>query len=474
MAMALQKRKASFGRHLHHGSAEITPVKSCDDLDTTPDARQVPDSEDRPSALLWESEFEDFLEGSVQEERLLEQMTPWANARAFLAAFEQVALACRWPRKEWVIRLLPSLNDDAEKAFFGLEARDQSDFRKVKGAILQKEATARERRRQEFRRFCYQEANGPQEVHARLRELGRRWLSLEKSSKEQLFDALILEQFLNILPKEMQNWVKERSPESSEKAVALAENFLRKLQTTERGQELVRRIFWEPEEPTVSPKSQEVRLEGLAKKAVAKREVDEMPAFPPKAVPGYKKGIVKKKKKMGYIQWVQIGDSKLKARFPGRVKRALTYHRKTIETNRESRRSERLRRGDRSLPQVKAPSSPLPAPPPLPPPPSSPKHKKPALLQKPPKSQIKNCPDCGRNFSGVSSFARHRLVHTGEKRYECCFCGKGFIWRSDLVRHECIHTGKMPHECPFCGEGFDRKWKRVKHEMIHRRGRARL
>ncbi|XP_062829568.1 zinc finger and SCAN domain-containing protein 16-like isoform X2 [Anolis carolinensis] len=464
MATALQERKATFGPQLLCVSAQTSPVKSSNGLETTPEARQAPAPDGHPSALLWESEFEDFLEVSEQEERLLEQMTPWANARAFLAAFEYVALACRWPRKEWVVRLLPSLNDDAEKAFLALAAQDQGDFWKVKGAILRREAAARERKRQEFRRFCYQEANGPQEVHARLRELGRQWLSLEKNSKEQLFDALILEQFLNVLPKEMQNWVKERSPESSQTAATLAENFLRRLQIIERGEEP------EPEEPTVSLKSQEVHMEGLTNKTVAKREMYEMPAFPRKAVPGYKKRIVKKK---GYIQWVQIGDTKLKARFPGRVKRALTYHRKKIETTLESRRSERLRRG-RFLPQVKASSLP---PSPLPPPSSpegKPKPKKPALLPKPPKSQIRNCPDCGRDFSGVSSFARHRLVHTGEKRYECCFCGKGFIWRSDLVRHECIHTGKMPHECPFCGEGFDRKWKRVKHEMIHRRGKASL
>ncbi|XP_042306678.1 zinc finger and SCAN domain-containing protein 23-like isoform X1 [Sceloporus undulatus] len=487
MATILRRRKKSLGSKVRGALARVKRSKSeearrsFEAMPSMEDARQgfgtIPALDGHPSAplppkgdgrlhLLWETEFQDFLEGAVwEEQQLLEQITPWANTRAFLAAFEQVALACRWPRKEWATRLLPSLNEDAEKAFLSLEPPDREDFWKVKAAILRREMAARERKHLEFRRFCYQEANGPHEVHARLQELCHQWLNAEKSTKEQILEALVLEQFLNVLPKEMQNWVKERFPENCGQAVALADDFLQKLQAARQGESM------ETEEPALShPKTQEVHLESVMTQIKAKRTVDEVSPFPLKAVPGYRKASVKKR---GYVQWVQFGDTKLKAKFPGRANKVLPYHWKKAEDTTECRRSERLRRG-RSLPLVKTPPS---SPPAVPSPPSSevkPKREKPASVSEVSKDQIKNCPDCGRDFHGVASFARHRMRHTGEKRYECCFCGKGFTWRSDLVRHECIHTGKKLHECSFCGEGFDRKWQRVQHEKTHMRGKASL
>ncbi|XP_039583772.1 zinc finger and SCAN domain-containing protein 26-like, partial [Passer montanus] len=82
-----------------------------------------------------------------------------------------------------------------------------------------------EQRRLRFRQFRYQEAAGPRDVWRRLRELSRRWLRPDERSKEQIMELLVLEQFLSILPEDIQSWVWVRHPESCAQAVALAESF---------------------------------------------------------------------------------------------------------------------------------------------------------------------------------------------------------------------------------------------------------
>ncbi|XP_006903100.1 PREDICTED: uncharacterized protein LOC102858497 [Elephantulus edwardii] len=74
-----------------------------------------------------------------------------------------------------------------------------------------------------FRSFRYQEAAGPLEALARLRQLCHQWLRPEARSKEQMLELLVLEQFLGVLPPEIQAWVREQHPGTPEEVVALVE-----------------------------------------------------------------------------------------------------------------------------------------------------------------------------------------------------------------------------------------------------------
>uniref|UniRef100_A0A8D0QP87 Uncharacterized protein n=1 Tax=Sus scrofa TaxID=9823 RepID=A0A8D0QP87_PIG len=78
--------------------------------------------------------------------------------------------------------------------------------------------------RQRFREFRFEEAAGPREALARLRELCRQWLQPEMYSKEQMLELLVLEQFLDLLPGKLRMWVASQHPADCQEAVALVED----------------------------------------------------------------------------------------------------------------------------------------------------------------------------------------------------------------------------------------------------------
>ncbi|KAM6470509.1 uncharacterized protein PHA67_019450 isoform 1-T1 [Liasis olivaceus] len=80
----------------------------------------------------------------------------------------------------------------------------------------------REAGRQRFRLSTILPGKTLQEILSQLSTAALQWLCPQEHSKDQIVDLVILEQFLSVLPVDMQTWLKAQEPGSSKEAVQLA------------------------------------------------------------------------------------------------------------------------------------------------------------------------------------------------------------------------------------------------------------
>ncbi|XP_053146159.1 uncharacterized protein LOC128342625 isoform X3 [Hemicordylus capensis] len=165
----------------------------------------------------------------------------WDDTKAFPASFEGADNSSKWLTGEWATQQTSVFDGGAQQP----SGRPKSSSagkgrRRGKNAILLKEGVGAEAQRQQFRHFCFPETRGLRQVYSRLRELCHQWLQPERRSKEEILELVILEQFMTVLPQEVQSWVRERDPETCAHVIALAEDFLMRQQEAEH---------WEQEAP---------------------------------------------------------------------------------------------------------------------------------------------------------------------------------------------------------------------------------
>uniref|UniRef100_A0A4X2KY82 Uncharacterized protein n=1 Tax=Vombatus ursinus TaxID=29139 RepID=A0A4X2KY82_VOMUR len=359
--------------------------------------------------------------------------------------------------------------------------------------------------RLQFRQFGYSDTPGPREALSKLRELCHQWLRPEIHTKEQIVELLVLEQFLTILPEDLQTWVKDQHPENGDEVIIMLEDLERQL--FEPGQQVASSTqreagAWEKMAPLrAAQNALNVQLQPM--NAQIKCESPEPQFLQERDFETSTKWTLPKQE----LSEEEESQEKLSGRFPVDASKGTKVGEAyECEGTLDKQQGNKVEKVEGSLSQdgnfvvVTIPSKKIPL--------GENGHKYDECLcschlnsnlvtqhriptgekthvsatndqnsRQNSSSSVRQidqtvkkpyeCNECEKTFKQNSELRKHQGIHIGVKPHKCTQCGKAFSRRSYLRKHQKIHTGVKPYSCSECGKAFRVSSDLIQHQRIH-------
>ena len=79
----------------------------------------------------------------------------------------------------------------------------------------------------------------------------------------------------------------------------------------------------------------------------------------------------------------------------------------------------------------------------------------------------RTCDLCGYSTAQAGNMRRHKMIHTGEKPYQCGTCDYSCITARSLEIHSYTHTGEKPYQCSSCDFSCTQAVTLKRHSYTH-------